>query len=208
MPQDDDFVNTGADLTDFETIALIAFGSNVSTALGSPAEMVSASLAALESTGFTLRARSRFFRTPAFPHGSGPDFVNACAAFETPWPADRVLEHLHRIEARFGRKRKKRWAPRTLDLDLIALGGAVTPSRDVVDTWMSLPLELQTQTAPDQLILPHPRLHERAFVLIPLADVAAGWRHPITGNSVAEMVAALPDYLTDEVTIYDQSAEA
>lgn len=81
---------------------------------------------------------------------------------------------------------------RTLDLDLLALGDSVLPDRATQEGWASLPLADQSRLAPDRLVLPHPRLQDRAFVLVPLARVAPGWRHPVTGLTVADMLAALP----------------
>jgi len=81
------------------------------------------------------------------------------------------------------------------------MGDTVLPDQSSVEKWMSLPAELQTQTAPKTLILPHPRLQERAFVLIPMRDVAATWVHPILQKSVAQMAERLPPYLTQDVRV-------
>jgi 2-amino-4-hydroxy-6-hydroxymethyldihydropteridine diphosphokinase len=104
---------------------------------------------------------------------------------------EEILAALHRIEARFGRERISRWAGRTLDIDLLAVGDLVAPDSATFSYWQNLPPSEQARIAPDKLILPHPRLAERAFVLVPLADVAPQWRHPVTGQSVTEMLAAL-----------------
>lgn len=179
---------------------LIALGSNLGSDHGDPAETVKAALAALADAGFRLRRVSRFFATPCFPAGAGPDYVNACAAVALPGAAaPEVLTRLHAIEADFGRARVQRWGSRTLDLDLIAAGNTVLPDADTHAAWRALPLEDQKSRAPDRLILPHPRLQERAFVLVPLRDVAAGWRHPVLGTTVAAMTEALPEELRQEV---------
>ena len=89
--------------------------------------------------------------------------------------------------------RTERWSGRTLDLDLVSMGDMVLPDRETVVEWMQLAADRQRTEAPDRLILPHPRLQDRGFVLIPLAEISAEWRHPITGRSVAEMLSALPD---------------
>jgi 2-amino-4-hydroxy-6-hydroxymethyldihydropteridine diphosphokinase len=114
-------------------------------------------------------------------------------------PAD-LLALLHRIEARHGRARPARWAGRTLDLDLLAWGDSVLPDAASQDAWRLLPPEEQARRTPDRLILPHPRVQDRAFVLVPLAEVAPDWVHPRTGQSVAQMLAALPQADRDAVT--------
>ena len=115
-------------------------------------------------------------------------------------PVD-VLAHFHRVEAQFGRARDKRWGGRTLDIDLLAIGNAVLPDAATYATWRDLPLDQQSQRAPDQLILPHPRLQDRAFVLVPLMDVAPDWRHPVIGLTVRDMCAALPAADRDAVVV-------
>ena len=169
--------------------ALVALGSNLASGAGGPAETVLAALAALAALG-DLRP-SRLWRSPSWPPG-GPPYVNAAAALATPLAPEALLAALHAIEARFGRRRGRRWGPRTLDLDLLALGGGVRPDAATQDAWRRLPPDRQGREAPDALVLPHPRLQDRAFVLGPLAEVAPLWRHPRLGLSVTEMLAALP----------------
>lgn len=171
---------------------LIALGSNATSGGMAPPALIRAAMDALVDVGFAIRGRSRLFRTPAFPAGSGDDYVNAAVAMDSADPAEAVLTKLHEIEARFGRRRRERWASRTLDLDILAHGDRVAPDLKTYEDWRDAPLARQQTDAPDRLILPHPRLQDRAFVLVPLADVAPDWRHPVSGLSVAEMLDALP----------------
>ena len=172
--------------------AVIALGANLSRDGLPPRQTLVDAIRALADSGLAVRAVSRFYATPCFPPGAGPDFVNAAVAVSgAPDPA-ALLQRLHRIEAAFGRTRMRRWGARTLDLDLLFQGDTVLPDRETQRLWRGLPAAERIRRAPDRLILPHPRLQERAFVLLPARDVAPDWRHPLLQRSVAEMCAALP----------------
>ena len=180
-------------------IYLIALGGNLPSIAGPPQDTLRAGLDQLARSGVEIEAVSRFFRTPCFPAGAGPDYVNAAARLRFDGPPERLLAVLHDVEAEFGRERVQRWGRRTLDLDLVAAGNAVLPDRATFETWRALPGDEQRRQTPDRLILPHPRLQDRAFVLAPLAEVAADWVHPVLGKTVDEMLKALPDKAVAEV---------
>ncbi|MEM7296013.1 MAG: 2-amino-4-hydroxy-6-hydroxymethyldihydropteridine diphosphokinase [Pseudomonadota bacterium] len=180
---------------------VLALGSNVPAASERLADTLFSGIEALASEGLVAKRKSNLYRTPAFPAGSGPDFVNAAILVRSELPPSEVLERMHRVEARFGRDRRVRWAPRTLDLDLISAGNAVLPDQDTFSHWEGLPLSEQRRLAPDRLVLPHPRLQDRAFVLVPMADIAPSWRHPVLGQTVLEMLDALPHGLREEVDL-------
>lgn len=173
---------------------LLALGGNLPFGDLSPAETLHAAVLSLPEEGLQVQAVSRFFHTPCFPAGAGPDYVNAAAVLKTVEKIDAasILRSLHRVEARFGRERVVRWGMRTLDLDLLAVGDSVLPDAAVQAEWRGLAPEAQIGQTPDRIILPHPRLQDRAFVLVPLADVAPDWVHPLTGLSVRQMVTSLP----------------
>ncbi len=163
---------------------LVAIGANLATPDGTaPLETCRHAAAALDALpGLRLRGLSRWYRTaPVLLDGQGgaaqPAYVNGVAHLETrPGAAvdpARLLQALLALEAAAGRVRTTANAPRPLDLDIIVMNGLV---RDQPDP-----------------ILPHPRAHQRAFVLVPLADVAPGWVHPRLGRTVEALIADLPD---------------
>ena len=175
-----------------DQLSLIALGANMPVKGENPDDTLPRALRRLNDLGIAVAAQSRLYRTPCFPAGAGPDFVNAAAALRTDLHPQKLLELLHQVEAEFGRERHVRWGARTLDLDLLACGDTILPDPTEQRSWMNLPPEQQRTCAPDQLILPHPRLQERAFVLVPLRDVAPDWCHPVLGRTVRQMCASLP----------------
>lgn len=188
-----------------EKQALLAMGANLPWQGQPPQATILAALGALAAAGLEVSRVSRLYRTPCFPAGAGPDYVNAAAivTLRHTLVTDDLLTLLHRIEADFGRERLTRWGMRTLDIDLIALGDEVRPDLATFTAWQQLPPDEQTRRTPDRLILPHPRLQDRAFVLVPLAEIAPDWRHPVLGRSLAEMRDALPPAALAEVVPLD-----
>jgi len=171
---------------------ILALGANLESAVGPPETTLAHAIRRLPDSGLPVLCESRLFATPAFPAGTGPNYVNSAVIVSSSETPETVLDILHRIEAEFGRARVQRWGQRCLDLDLIAAGDRVRPDPAGFRAWADLPPEAQRRRAPAHLVLPHPRLQDRAFVLIPLLDIAPDWRHPVLGRTVREMARALP----------------
>lgn len=138
--------------------AFIALGGN----LGEVKATFRAALEPLGALGQVVR-KSSLYRTLPWGLLEQPEFLNAALELRTALGPEEVLGALLEIERLFGRKRAQRWGPRTLDLDLLSLGGQV----------------LETEI----LTLPHARMLERAFVLVPLLEIAPHWTHPASGES-------------------------
>lgn len=177
----------------FSVMGLIALGANLTSGGNPPEITVPRAMERLAEVVGGAVKRSRLYHTPAFPAGTGPEFVNAAMRVDWQGSPEALLATLHGIEEEFGRTRAHRWEARVMDLDLIAFGDAVLPDRATRAEWAALPPEVAAKVVPDRLIVPHPRLAERAFVLVPLADVAPDWVEPTSGRSVAQMLAAVPD---------------
>ena len=153
---------------------LIAIGANLPGPGGrTPLATCRAAVGELAGLpGLHLAGLSRWYETAAIPPSGQPPYINGVARLTGPVPDPaELLAHLHAIEAKFGRARGEANAPRTLDLDIIAIGSI---RRD----------------GPDPVI-PHPRAHLRAFVLQPLADVAPDWVHPVFHQTAAELLAGV-----------------
>lgn len=151
----------------------IGIGANLPSPAGPPRATAEAALQALAAAGIAVRRRSRWYESAPVPPSDQPWYVNGVVEVETGLDPAALLAVLHRIEAAFGRTRTVANAARPLDLDLLVYDDRVLDG-------------------PDGVIVPHPRLHERAFVLLPLAELAPDWRHPRTGQAISTLIAALP----------------
>lgn len=179
---------------------MIALGANLVNGNMTPRETLQKSLELCESASLTILDVSRWYSTPAFPAGSGPDYVNAAILIETNFLPQKLLDVLHQIEAELGRTRENRWEPRICDLDLIAYDDTIAPNISTFRKWQKLSPSDQKIQPPDELILPHPRMQDRAFALVPLNDIAPEWRHPVLMLTINEMLNALPESERAEIT--------
>ena len=146
----------------------LALGANIPGPAGPPYLTLRAALDLLENREIAIANVSAFYETRAWPDPAAPSFVNLAAAVRTRLQPLALMTILHEVETSLGRTRSVPNAPRSLDIDLIDYLGMVLDG---------------------PLILPHPRAAQRRFVLEPLAEIAPHWRHPVTGQGVAELLA-------------------
>jgi 2-amino-4-hydroxy-6-hydroxymethyldihydropteridine diphosphokinase len=147
----------------------IALGSN----LGDSQATLESALETLNRTsGITVQSRSSWYLTKAIGPPQ-PDVLNGCALLQTTLTPQQLLQTLLATEAQFGRVRQERWGARTLDLDLLLFNDVILNTQD--------------------LQIPHPRLVDRAFVLVPLAEIAPNWLEPVSGKPIAQLLQAV-DY--------------
>jgi len=152
---------------------LIGLGSSLPFCGAEPQAVIRAAIRAIAKVA-DIEAVSSLYGSPAWPDPSDPPFVNAAIAVRTTLTPAELLRVLNETEAAFGRSRGKRNAPRTLDLDLLSYGGIVQDGEG------------------GRPVLPHPGVWSRDFVLAPIAEIAPNWRMPGSGETAAEMLAALP----------------
>ncbi|MBK6897297.1 MAG: 2-amino-4-hydroxy-6-hydroxymethyldihydropteridine diphosphokinase [Alphaproteobacteria bacterium] len=151
---------------------IIGLGANIPSEFGPPEKTLQAAVNAIgDIEGIEILEVSSIWHSAPIPVSDQPWYANAVCVIETQIPPSNLLKELKAIEKNFGRLEKERNAPRVLDLDLLAYDRLIIM---------------------DAPILPHPRMHERAFVLYPLHEIAPDWIHPALETSLEEMLASLP----------------
>lgn len=154
---------------------LIALGANLPSSYGTAAQTIAAAYKALEAQNVVIKNKSRIWLTAPVPFDAGQEWYhNSVIEVETDLSAHDLLGLMLKTEEDFGRVRTIKNAPRLLDLDLIAYHQEVIKDGE-------------------RLIVPHPRMHERLFVLKPLEDISKKWLHPISGQNLLNMLEQIPD---------------
>ena len=157
----------------------IGLGANLPhPRFGLPRATLEHVLVMLPALGLTIVRRSSWYESAPVPVSDQPWYVNGVVRAATDLSPQEALARLHRVEAELGRMRGELNAARSVDLDILSFGNMILDG-------------------PEPPIIPHPRMSDRAFVLLPLAEIAPDWRHPITGASISALVRRLP---RDQVT--------
>lgn len=185
-------------------IYLIALGSNTTRDRAGPADIIAHAVWHFEGEGLGVVAQSRLYRAPAYPIGNGPDYVNSVVVVRADAEPPAVLDRLRRIEAALGQRPADRVSPREIAIDLLAAGNSVLPDRATVAGHINAADDDPTGAEAAILVLPHPRVHQRAGMLVPLVEVAPDWVHPVLGKSARDLLSALPANLTTEVVPYQR----
>ena len=167
---------------------LIALGSNIAFEKFSKLGTLKKALVTMSGLGINVIEVSGWWESKAFPSGSGSNYVNGVVDASSDLKPDILLNCLKKIEGHFGRESSERWSSRTLDLDLLACNGLILPTKEIFLNWMTLPMHLQLKMTPKELILPHPRIQDRLFVLKPLGEVSPDWIHPVLCKKPNELI--------------------
>ncbi len=164
---------------------LLGIGSNLSGPWGTPLETLRRALEEMHSNGIDVIARSMAYSTCAYGLGGQPDYMNAVVSISCLAPPEALLIRLHRLEKRAARARGERWGARTLDIDLLDWHGRVIGT--------SRERGSRTELGFKPLSLPHPGIVKRPFVIIPLAEIAPGWHHPVNGRTAVSLANSIAD---------------
>lgn len=156
-------------MNNFGKEVALAIGSN----LGNRLEMLRRAVVELERHGFIISEMSRVWETAPWGVIKQPRFLNMCVLTESKLEPEDMLQELKTIEQNLGRNKTERWGPRIIDLDIVMLGD------EIVDT--------------PRLRVPHPRMQERTFVLVPLAEIAPNMVNPKLGKTIKELLYSLPE---------------
>ncbi len=155
---------------------IIALGSNITFKNLSPIEIIEKTYQILKNYNITIIKKSNIYQSEAYPNKSDPLFYNSALSIETKLKPYELLENILKIEKLFGRERKGKNCPRTLDIDIISLDNLILDEKN--------------------LKIPHPNLHLRPFVILPIRDINVNWKHPVFLKTVGQIIEKFePDEL-------------
>ena len=155
-------------------------GSNLPSEEGGRENNIIKAISYLKKLNLNLIEISSFYQTPSYPNNSEPKFINLCVKLESNLKANELLNEIKKIEKKLGRIRIKKNEPRTCDIDIIDFNGEIIKN--------------------DELIVPHPRLHLRNFVIYPLKEIEPNWLHPIFNKNIDSFFQELEKNSHNEIT--------
>ena len=161
----------------------IGLGSNLPFDTLMPHEVLQQAVRMMPDYGLCVLKASSIYETPPFPDASQPKFANAVVEIETQLSANDLLKACLDLEQQFDRCRDQRWGARTLDIDVLCYNEAVLPEEQLWGSYAAA-----DDVVINDLVLPHPRLHKRAFVVIPFCDIAPQWVHPVLKKPVDQLL--------------------
>ena len=172
---------------------IIVLGSNLSSEFGSSTEILKKCVGELKSfQPIQSLVESKWYISSSFVDKSEPRYVNVGIRFCTNLKPKELLNFTSDLEIKYGRKRQRRWEPRTCDIDILLCDQLILPSKLYFEKWLKLDFSEKIELSPNELILPHPRLQERTFFLKPLNDLQPDWTHPFLEMKAKEMLDSLP----------------
>ena len=171
---------------------VVVLGSNLSSEFGNSAETLKKCVSEIRSYSvIQTLLESNWYISSSFVDEKEPRYVNVGIRFRTNLKPIDLLTFTSGLEKKFGRKRQRRWEPRTCDIDILLCDQLILPNKFHFEKWLRLDLLDQSKLSPDELILPHPRLQDRTFFLKPLNDLQPDWIHPFLEVKAKEMLDSL-----------------
>ena len=166
----------------------IDLGSNLETENMNRLEILNKALEYFPMFSISLIKVSSFWESKSYPNKNQPNFINAVSEVQSILNPHQTLCSLKKIEIILGRIINSRWGNRVIDLDILAAGSLILPNLRIFDKWLKMPLQQQMNNQPNQLILPHPRIQDRLFVLKPLSEIDPDWMHPVLYKKPLELI--------------------
>ena len=172
---------------------VVVLGSNLPSKFGNSAQTLKKCIDEIRSYySIQFLMESNWYSSSSFVDEREPRYVNVGIRFSTNLKPIDLLNYTSSLENKYGRKRERRWEPRTCDIDILLCDQLILPSNSHFEKWFKLDFSHQITLSPNELIIPHPRLQERTFFLKPLNDLQPDWIHPFLGIKAKEMLDSLP----------------
>ena len=172
---------------------VVVLGSNLPSKFGNSAKTLKKCVDELRSySSIQSSMESNWYISSSIVDEREPKYVNVGIRLNTNLKPIDLLDYTSGLENKYGRKRERRWEPRTCDIDILLCDQLILPSKSHFEKWLKLDFSDQISLSPNELILPHPRLQERTFFLKPLDDLQPDWIHPFLGMKAKEMLDSLP----------------